>query len=364
MAKLVAVDAGHGLHTAGKRTPDGEREWTFNNKVVLSLIDELHKLGIKTIRLDDPTGKRDVPLRERTNKANKAKADVLVSVHHNAFKGVWGGHTGTEVYSYPNSKKGAELAKKLQPELAKAYGLKDRGAKTANFHMLRESNMPAILTEGGYMDSEIDIKKMRDDKVLDRAGRTSARVVAEWLGVKKAEPIKADKPVSKPKSTSKGEYTGNSIVDYLNHNKIDSSFANRKKLAREYLGITNYSGTAKQNTDLLNAMRSGVKNKIQPKSGSSKSISQMADEIEAGKHGNGHENRRKSLGINKSEYERVRAEVNRRAGVSGGSGKSIKQMADEVIAGKHGNGHAQRRKSLGVDNATYQKVRAEVNKRA
>ena len=58
MAKLVAVDAGHGLHTAGKRTPDGEREWTFNNKVVLSLIDELHKLGIKTIRLDDKTGKR------------------------------------------------------------------------------------------------------------------------------------------------------------------------------------------------------------------------------------------------------------------------------------------------------------------
>lgn len=43
--------------------------------------------------------------------------------------------------------------------------------------------------------------------------------------------------------------------------------------------------------------------------------------------------------------------------------KSIGQMANEVIAGKHGNGHTARRRSLGINNATYQKVRAEVNKR-
>ena len=43
MSKLIAVDAGHGLHTAGKRTPDGEREWSFNNRVVIALIDALHR---------------------------------------------------------------------------------------------------------------------------------------------------------------------------------------------------------------------------------------------------------------------------------------------------------------------------------
>ena len=46
------------------------------------------------------------------------------------------------------------------------------------------------------------------------------------------------------------------------------------------------------------------------------------------------------------------------------SGKTITRMADEVIAGKHGNGHTNRQRSLGVNNATYAKVRAEVNKRA
>ena len=43
--------------------------------------------------------------------------------------------------------------------------------------------------------------------------------------------------------------------------------------------------------------------------------------------------------------------------------KTISQMADEIIRGLHGNGHEQRRKSLGIDKATYEKVRAEVNRR-
>ena len=50
-------------------------------------------------------------------------------------------------------------------------------------------------------------------------------------------------------------------------------------------------------------------------------------------------------------------------GSSGSSAKSVATMATEVIQGKHGNGHAARRKSLGVDAATYKKVRAAVNKR-
>lgn len=101
-----------------------------------------------------------------------------------------------------------------------------------------------------------------------------------------------------------------------------------------------------------------------PKTGVSKTVAQMATEVIAGKHGNGHTNRQRSLGINATTYARVRAEVNRR--VSGGSkpaGKSIAQMAAEVIAGKHGTGHDARRKSLGVDAATYAKVRAEVNRK-
>lgn len=94
-----------------------------------------------------------------------------------------------------------------------------------------------------------------------------------------------------------------------------------------------------------------------------KSVAQMAAEVIDGRHGSGHTNRRRSLGVSASVYALVRAEVNRRAG-GGSRRKSVSQMATEVLAGKHGNGHANRQRSLGVNNATYAQVRAEVNRRA
>ena len=188
----IAIDAGHGINTAGKRTPSGEREWTFNNKVAQALINRLNDYqNVQITRLDDSSGKRDVPLKERTDKANKFKADILISVHHNANTGKWGTWTGTETYHYPTSSNGKKLAQSIHPSVVKAYGLRDRGIKSANFHMLRESKMTAILIEGGFMDSTIDIKKLRDDKVLTRAGRNIADAVAKYFNLK-------EKPKPKP----------------------------------------------------------------------------------------------------------------------------------------------------------------------
>ena len=107
--------------------------------------------------------------------------------------------------------------------------------------------------------------------------------------------------------------------------------------------------------------------KIPRKKGvSKKTIRAMADEVIAGKHGNGHTARQHSLGISNAQYKKVRAEVNLRAGVRTprASDKSITTMANEVLAGKHGNGHARRRKSLGISAADYAKVRKLVNRRA
>lgn len=61
----------------------------------------------------------------------------------------------------------------------------------------------------------------------------------------------------KPQPTPSKPIVGGSIVDYLNSKKIDSSMTNRKKLAAKY-GVSNYTGTAAQNTALLNKMKSGV----------------------------------------------------------------------------------------------------------
>lgn len=354
MTKVVAIGAGHGLGTPGKRTPDGEHEWSFNNKVVLAAIARLKQYeGIKVVRMDDPTGKRDIPLNERTNKANAAKADVLVSIHHNALTGKWGQHTGTETYTYLGEQPGStKLAKEVQPRLHKAYGLKDRGIKQANFHMVRESNMPAILTEGGYMDSSIDIKALRDDNKLRDAGVAIADGIAAYFGLKvkgddtKPKPVETTKPAAKPKKKT---------IDQMAQEVIAGKHGNGHTTRRKSLGISQakYDKVSAKVNAHYGVKSTPVK--------SSKSIDQMAREVINGKHGNGHVNRRKSLGVSQSVYNQVRDRVNEMAAGSPTPSKSIDQMAREVIAGKHGNGNAQRQKSLGVDNTTYQKVRARVN---
>lgn len=190
----VAIDAGHGSFgvTPGKRTPAGEYEWEFNNKVAKAAIAKLKASGVKILRTDDPTGKTDVPLKVRTNKANAAKVDLFVSFHHNANTGKWGNWTGTETYVYTSKPKNSvKLAKAVHSKQVKAYGLKDRGIRYKDLHVLRETNMAAILVEGGFMDSTIDIKKLRNDKVLKKAGEAIADGIMSYLGVK---PKKVKKP--------------------------------------------------------------------------------------------------------------------------------------------------------------------------
>jgi len=110
---------------------------------------------------------------------------------------------------------------------------------------------------------------------------------------------KVAKATPAPKST----YTGPSIVEYLKSVGQDSSYANRARLAKRH-GISGYRGTAAQNTSLLNRLRA-------PGS-TNKSISTMANEVIQGKHGNGHKTRQNSLGVDSATYKRVRAEVNKR----------------------------------------------------
>ncbi|WP_077297510.1 N-acetylmuramoyl-L-alanine amidase [Virgibacillus pantothenticus] len=264
MVKKVAWGAGHGIHTPGKRTPDGEREWSFNNVVVTEGIKHLEGNydDVEVLRLDDPTGERDVPLQERTNKANAWGADVYVSTHHNANTGKWGSWTGTETYTYLGNHPSTEqLASKVHKRIVNAYGLRDRGLKKADFHVLRETKMDAILTEGGYMDSTIDIKKLRDNEVLKKAGRAIADGIADFLNLElKKGGSKPSKPVSKPKPSKKYK----SVVDYLKAQGMDSSFSNRKKLAAKY-SIKNYSGTADQNVKLLNKLQGGSTASSKPK---------------------------------------------------------------------------------------------------
>jgi len=85
----IGIDAGHGLHTAGKRCAkqfdtNETREWLLNSRVATKVCDILNRNGVETIRLDDTTGNTDIDLNTRCKNANNANVDIVISIHHNA----------------------------------------------------------------------------------------------------------------------------------------------------------------------------------------------------------------------------------------------------------------------------------------
>lgn len=83
-------------------------------------------------------------------------------------------------------------------------------------------------------------------------------IISEYNRLKGKPASKPETAPSKPSAPKTSAYTGSSIVDYLNSIGVDSSAANRKKLAQQY-GVKNYDLSAAKNLELLNKMRSGNK---------------------------------------------------------------------------------------------------------
>lgn len=216
----IALDAGHGFNTAGKRTPDGIREWTLNDRVLRAFENEIKKYkGVTTVRLDDPSGKTDIGLTARTNKAKNNNCDVLISFHHNAYKSVWGNHGGTETYIY-RGRNSESLGNALQKAMINALGLRNRGVKYDNMHMNREVPFPSALVEVGFMDSNTD-KAIRDPKNSEKVGIEMAKEFAKLYKLEKANG-QAVKPTPKPKPTSDKVTVKKTATHFATGQKMDS----------------------------------------------------------------------------------------------------------------------------------------------
>lgn len=157
----IAFDGGHagfGI-TPGKRLPDGSMyEWDFNNAVaVLAEKLILEYENVQVVRLDDRTGKRDVPLAERVAKAKHEKVDAVVSIHANAFGDNWNDANGIETFISEDRMPFTELAlaSHIQNNLIRETGRKNRSIKRGNLYMTKVSNMiPSVLVECGFMTNK------------------------------------------------------------------------------------------------------------------------------------------------------------------------------------------------------------------
>ena len=132
--KLIALDAGHGINTAGKRClrnldPRQTREWQLNSRIMDQVQDLLTTYDCQTLRADDTTGAKDISLSARVKAANNAKADIYISMHHNAgLNGRSGG--GTVVYYSSSKPERVMQAQKLYNSIINRTGLAgNRSAK-------------------------------------------------------------------------------------------------------------------------------------------------------------------------------------------------------------------------------------------
>ncbi|AXH99880.1 N-acetylmuramoyl-L-alanine amidase [Sporosarcina sp. PTS2304] len=181
---LIIVDAGHGPETPGKRTPDGKlREFHFNVAVAEWVGKFLRAEGIQVHYTH--TISRDVPLHERTATANRLRADAFVSIHANAYGTGWNDAQGIETYIYPRaSKSSAVLASNVQSALIAACKRVDRGVKKADFAVLRDTHMPAILAECGFMSNQTEATLLQNKEYQLQCARALTFGILCWLYAK------------------------------------------------------------------------------------------------------------------------------------------------------------------------------------
>lgn len=183
----VAIDDGHGMETAGKRTPafsDGSvmRENEFNRAVVAYLHDELIRNGFSVV-LTAPED-TDISLATRVQRANDANADYFISVHANAFGNGWNDANGVESFVHAlNDAKTTGLARCVQHELVRETGLRDRGVKeNPTLYVLRKTTMPAVLCECGFMTNVIEAKLLKSDSYRKKCAVAICRGICSYTG--------------------------------------------------------------------------------------------------------------------------------------------------------------------------------------
>lgn len=197
----ICLDAGHALNTAGKRClkkidPNETREWVLNSRIANKLGELLKSYDCEVLRVDDVTGKTDVTLANRVKKANAWKADVYISIHHDAgLNGLPGG--GTTVYYNSTKAERKTQAQALYNHVVGLTGLKgNRYYEIINkgFYVIKNTTMPAFLIENGFMDSYTDVPVILSE---DHANKTAQGLLNFLVSEFKLQRVTEQQPSDK-----------------------------------------------------------------------------------------------------------------------------------------------------------------------
>ena len=190
---LLALDAGHGLPTPGRRIPANldpsqHQEWWLNQRICNYIAEAAKRYeGFEILRVDDATGAEDVGMSVRCQRANAAGADLYYSAHHNA--GINGGRGGGVVaFSLGEGSTAAGWRDALYAAIVAAGGLAGNRSSpktTADFYVLRNTAMPAVLIEHGFMDAPDDAPTILREDYAKAVGYAVAECIASRVGLAK-----------------------------------------------------------------------------------------------------------------------------------------------------------------------------------
>lgn len=268
--KIIALDAGHGMETAGKRClksldPNETREWFLNDRIMDKVEVLLAAYDCTVIRVGDTTGARDVSLSSRVRTANAAKADIYISMHHNAGLGGRAGG-GTVVFYSSGKPERAVQAQRLYEAIVSRTALRgNRSQKVVNkgFYVIKNTSMPAFLVENGFMDSPTDVPVILSEQ---HAVKTAEGVTVFIVDMLQLQRTGKDQTAAAPAAsvdTYYQAYTGKSttLSAAMTSLGINSTYSYRKQIAAVN-GITGYTGTASQNTQMYNLLTAGLLKRV------------------------------------------------------------------------------------------------------
>lgn len=174
---VVVIDPGHGGPDPGAIGINGIREKDIVLPISLEVASLLEQQGIQVVltRQDD----RNLELEPRVQIAERANANLFVSIHANAISLSRPDVNGIETYYYSND--GLRLAQVLHASMVQNTGSADRGVRQARFYVIRNTSMPAVLLETGFVTGRDDAPRLADPAYRSQMAGAIARGILLYV---------------------------------------------------------------------------------------------------------------------------------------------------------------------------------------
>ena len=175
----VIIDPGHGGPDPGAIGIGGIRETDVVLEVSKIVKKILSDKGVKVMLTR--TNEVDLDLSPRVSFANSTNADIFVSIHANASRGKRRDINGLETF-YFRGWKGRLLAKRIQKQILRVSpGSPDRGVKQGRFYVIKNTRMPAVLVEIGFLTGRLDSRRLEKTTHRKRLAYAIAKGILEYL---------------------------------------------------------------------------------------------------------------------------------------------------------------------------------------